>query len=99
MRAGGDYVKDFADIADSSKKPEKLVDAPTPIEGVASGKDKLVDAPTPTGTRPERQDFPPSRLSRVSTMEANKENGHSEFKDVQGLGVNGVEDEMKNVTI
>ena len=99
VRAGGDYVKDFADIADSSKKPEKLVDAPTPVEGVASGKDKLVDAPTPTGTRSERQDFPPSRLSRVSTMEANKENGHPEFKDVQGLGVNGVEDEMKNVTI
>lgn len=104
LRPAGDIVKDFASVAESKKpeKLEKLVDAPTPVDSQPP-RNKLVDAPTPTSITSEKKDFPKSSLSRVSTAdeasdksktEASKTNG-----DVQGLGVNGIEDDMKTVAI
>jgi len=100
VRPGGDIVKDFASVADG-KKPEKLVDAPTPID-TQPPKNKLVDAPTPVSAATERREFPKSGLSRVST--ADELNGKSkspvkENGDVKGLGVDGIEDDMKTVAI
>lgn len=124
VRTGGDSVKDFAGsgAADSwqssnnysnnsaRRKPEKLVDAPTPIDtsmkmnGLPPQKDKLVDIPTPTTAKSEgKRDFPSSKLSRVSTEDDNKENQKKPETDkmgeVKGLGVDTVEEEMKNVAI
>ena len=120
VRTGGDVVRDFAvPESDSSqtngvngtmRKPQKLVDAPTPIDTSqtmnlpAPSKDKLVDVVTPTTGRSEgKRDFPSSKLSRVSTESDNKENKQSpptdKPGDVKGLGVDTVEDEMKNVAI
>jgi cell wall assembly regulator SMI1 len=110
VRPGGDYVKDFADIAQQingngkGKESEKLVDAPTPIETntKAIEKNKLVDMPTPISSRGK---FPSSGLSRVSTDSEGREPmskplpARINSDRVEGLGVNGVEDEMKNVTI
>jgi len=101
LRPGGDIVRDFASVAES-KKPEKLVDAPTPVD-YHPPRNKLIDIPTPTSGTSERRDFPKSGLSRVSTAdemsikptaEAVQTNG-----DMKGLGVNGIEDEMKTVAI
>lgn len=101
IRPAGDTVRDFANMSES-KKPEKLVDAPTPTETRSSN--KLVDAPTPISTTAERKEFPKSGLSRVSTADdmsptttsrpATNGNGK-----VNGLGVNGIEDDMKTVAI
>jgi len=102
IRPGGDVVRDFAAAAEAKDvKREKLVDAPTPVDPKPS-KNKLVDVPTPVSAGPNRAEFPASRLSRVSTMneDDNKENeSHGNQPPVKGLGVNGMEDEMKNVTI
>jgi len=95
----------------ANQKPEKLVDAPTPSPLDTSQqmtmppkKEKLVDVPTPTTAKSEgKRDFPSSKLSRVSTEDDNKENNKSpvtdKVGDVKGLGVDTVEDEMKNVAI
>lgn len=101
IRPGGDIVRDFASAAES-KRPEKLVDAPTPVESQPS-RNKLIDAPTPTSGTLDRREFPKSGLSRVST--ADEANGNSRLGgsekngDVRGLGVNGIEDDMKTVAI
>ena len=116
VRTGGDVVRDFAvpEAADASQsnvirqKPEKLVDAPTPIDTVMNmplKKEKLVDIPTPTTGKSDsdKKPFPTSKLSRVSTEDDNKENQKKletdKVGDVRGLGVDTVEDEMKNVAI
>lgn len=121
VRTGGDVVRDFAvPESDSSqsnganpgpkKKPEKLVDAPTPIDTSRAinlptpKKEKLVDIPTPTTGKSEgKKEFPSSKLSRVSTEDDNKENKQSPATEkagaVKGLGVDTLEDEMKNVAI
>ena len=101
-RADGDAVRDFAAVGESSEvgKPEKLVDAPTPIEANnnAVRKNKLVDAPTPPVSRQVTRELPLTSLSRVSTqIGIGDDNGQTE--NMRGLGVNGMEDEMKNVTI
>lgn len=111
MRPGGDFVKDFAASAEPSgngKEREKLVEAPTPIATnvKAIQKNKLVDLPTPASARGDKINFPSSGLSRVNTD--NEEMGNITTKPlparitsdrVEGLGVNGFEDEMKNVSI
>ena len=100
-RHGGDVVKDFAlDDQTAASKANKLVDAPTPVD-TRPFKNKLVDVPTPTSTRAEKKDFPTSSLSRSTTrMSADDEDKENlEKTTVQGLGVNGIEDEMKNVAI
>jgi len=100
IRPGGDIVKDFASVADG-KKPEKLVDAPTPID-TQPPKNKLVDAPTPVSAATDRRDFPKSGLSRVSTADEFDHKPTSPIKedgDMRGLGVNGIEDDMKTVAI
>lgn len=102
VRVGGDTVRDFANIAESqnamavSKNREKLVDAPTPID-TQTPSNKLVDAPTPVSVNSEKRDFPKSNLSRVSTADDLSPNAAS--GDVKGLGVNGIEDDMKTVAI
>ena len=101
VKSAGDVVRDFATAGESSQggRPDKLVDAPTPIETNynAVRKIKLVDVPTPPVSRQVTREFPSTGLSRVSTQ-TEGDDGNSQ-KDVKGLGVNGVEDEMKNVTI
>jgi hypothetical protein len=109
VRPGGDVVRDFATSAESASKAEKLVDAPTPNETnmKATTKNKLVDVPTPSTARGERKQFPSSGLSRVSTDSEGRENSTnhtppadiSSSRKIEGLGVNGVEEEMKNVSI
>ena len=100
IRAGGDIVKDFATAANTrdTTKPDKLVDAPTPVEA-PKRKDKLIDAPTPV-TAPDDKKSEFSGLSRVDTMptlDEDKENQPA--TPVKGLGVNGLDDDMKNVQI
>jgi cell wall assembly regulator SMI1 len=117
VRTGGDVVKDFAvpEATDSSQsnrtakaRPEKLVDALPPLDTAMKthkgpAKEKLVDAPTPLTARSEgRREFPPSRLSRVSTEDDNKENHKKSIDkagDVKGLGVDTVQEQMSNVAI
>ena len=102
VRPGGDAVKDFASTENG--RPEKLVDAPTPISPHSSS-NKLIDAPTPVTANPERKDFPKSGLSRVSTadeMSPNPTPSNSNIdanSEINGLGLNGVTDDMKTVTI
>ena len=100
VRAGGDVVKDFAAQVES-KKPAKLVDLPTPIES-SRKKDKLVDAPTPI-TATEDKPYQFSSLSRVATMNKVDEDKENQDSDntvaVKGLGVDGLDDDMKNVQI
>ncbi|KAK5941925.1 Cell wall assembly regulator [Knufia obscura] len=100
VRPGGDIVRDFASVADG-KKPEKLVEAPTPID-TQPPKNKLVDAPTPVSAATERREFPKSGLSRVSTADDMNDKMKSPVRengDVKGLGVDGIEDDMKTVAI
>lgn len=117
VRTGGDVVRDFAiPESDSSQsngthvaksKPQKLVEAPTPIDtsetpNLPPKKEKLVDVATPTLGSEGKKDFPSSKLSRVSTEDDNKENKQSppiEAGSIKGLGVDTLEDEMKNVAI
>ncbi|KAK5077154.1 Cell wall assembly regulator [Lithohypha guttulata] len=101
VRPGGDTVRDFANVIES-RRADKLVDAPTPIDANSSS-NKLVDAPTPVSTTAEKRDFPKSSLSRVSTaddLSPTSSNAHSKANgNVKGLGVNGIEDDMKTVAI
>ena len=100
IRPGGDIVKDFASVADG-KRPEKLVDAPTPID-TQPPKNKLIDVPTPVSAASERREFPKSGLSRVSTADEMNRKPTSPIKEdgeITGLGVNGIEDDMKTVAI
>lgn len=115
IRTGGDVVKDFAvpeatdslQSSNSARRKPKLVDAPTPIEtnlNIPPKKEKLIDdIPTPTTGKSEgRREFSSSKLSRVSTEDDNKENYKKELEingEVKGLGVDTVEEEMKNVAI
>ncbi|KAK5459497.1 Cell wall assembly regulator [Exophiala xenobiotica] len=108
VRPGGDVVRDFAESIDGAsegKKREKLVEAPTPLDlkmaGLPRKPEKLVDAPTPSSLRSADSDkFPATRLARVFTEPEIKEEKPDEEKaEVTGLGVNGIEDEMKTVTI
>ncbi len=102
VRNGGDIVKDFATAAEATQpsKAEKLVDLPTPVEPVKK-KEKLVDAPTPMTATDEKK-FEISNLSRVDTLpsvDEDKENQAETPADIKGLGVNGLDDDMKNVQI
>lgn len=106
VRPGGDIVKDFAQAAEKVEGKRKLVDAPTPIDLAAVNEskkaDKLIDAPTPASLKSsEAREFPTTRLARTSTESENKENQiqKTSSSEVKGLGVNGIEDEMKTVTI
>lgn len=100
VQGGGDIVRDFAtgSKAQETPKPAKLVDAPTPVEPKPFNKNKLIDIPTPVTATNEKKDFPSSSLSRISTDDENKENRVSS-KAEKGLGVDGLEDDMKNVAI
>ena len=102
MRPGGDVIKDFAAAAE---RHSKLVDAPTPIEPKLP-KNKLVDVPTPIAGSEEngKDKFPVTSLPRLSEDKENSAlpNGkHTSIGPVKGLGlgVNGIEDDMKEVTI
>jgi cell wall assembly regulator SMI1 len=102
MRPAGDVIKDFAAAAD---RPTKLVDAQTPIESRLS-RNKLVDVPTPiAGSEENGKDrFPVSNPPRPSEDKENVEQRnciHNSVEPVKvvGLGVNGSEDDMKEVTI
>lgn len=108
VRPGGDVVRDFAESADSlseGKKREKLVEGPTPLDLKISNlprkPEKLVDAPTPSSLKSADSDkFPATRLARVFTEpEIKEEKPDQEKAEVTGLGVNGIEDEMKTVSI
>ena len=95
---GGDVVRDFAE----GSRIEKLVDAPTPVETNQNAvrKNKLVDAPTPPVSRTVTREFPSTGLSIVSTSTENDEDvSQKQANGMKGLGVDGMEDEMKNVTI
>ncbi|KAJ9603809.1 Cell wall assembly regulator [Cladophialophora chaetospira] len=106
IRPGGDVVKDFAQAAEKSVTEGKKRANPTPIDPNApaqAGVDKLVDLPTPASLRStDSKDFPAARLTRVLTA------GNNDIPDspstrptavVKGLGVNGIEEEMKTVAI
>ncbi|KIV77492.1 hypothetical protein PV11_09282 [Exophiala sideris] len=110
VRPGGDVVRDFAQVVESSnegKKREKLVDAPTPIDtkiaGIAKDGDKLVDAPTPASLRSvDSERFVPKRISRILTADNQPKEMPLQAQpndEVKGLGVDGIEDEMKTVAI
>lgn len=110
VRPGGDVVRDFAQVSESSsegKKREKLVDAPTPIDpkaaNLAKQADKLVDAPTPSSLKSaDSEKFPATRITRVLTADNQTKEMPSQAQakdEVKGLGVNGIEDEMKTVSI
>jgi cell wall assembly regulator SMI1 len=94
VKTGGDNVRDFAEAVSKA----------APIDGVLARKEKLVDAPTPVMSRQVTREFPSTGLGRVSTdseVSNAREAGVQKTppRDVRGLGVNGVENEMKNVTI
>lgn len=105
VRNGGDIVKDFANTAEATTKPakaDKLVDAPTPVEPLRK-KEKLVDVPTPITSTDEKK-FEYSNLSRVDTLPSvgeDKENQAETPAVIKGLGlgVDGLDDDMKNVQI
>ncbi|KAL6249998.1 Cell wall assembly regulator [Rhinocladiella similis] len=108
VRPGGDVVRDFAEAAESSsegKKRERPAEAPAPIDlkltNIPRKPEKLVDAPTPSSLKSADSDkFPATRLGRVLTEPEVKDEKTDEDKsEVKGLGVNGIEDEMKTVTI
>ncbi|KIX96912.1 uncharacterized protein Z520_07632 [Fonsecaea multimorphosa CBS 102226] len=107
IRPGGDVVRDFAEAAEDSVSEGKKRAAPAPIDSqVATTKqagDKLVDVSTPASLKSaDSKDFPATRLARVLTA-GNNEPQDDKPKDpepeVKGLGVNGIEGEMKTVAI
>lgn len=104
MRPGGDVIKDFAAAAE---RPSKPIDTQTSID-TKLAKIKLVDVPTPIAGNEEngKDKFPVSSLPRLSEDKENaaQPNGkHTSVGPVKslglGLGVNGIEDDMKEVTI
>ncbi|KAJ4572366.1 Cell wall assembly regulator [Exophiala dermatitidis] len=106
IRPAGDVVRDFAQVAESSSEGKRR-EKPMPIDPKAINTDvkpeKLVDAPTPASLKSaEPKEFPASRLSKVSTESETKDQPASSTKaetEVKGLGVDGIEDEMKTVAI
>jgi hypothetical protein len=83
-RAGGDVIKDFATaVADTgnSAKPDKLVDAPTPVE-VSTKKEKLIDAPTPvTAADDRKKEFAGlARITTMPTLDEDKENHQQRYQ-------------------
>ncbi|OQV05842.1 hypothetical protein CLAIMM_10507 isoform 1 [Cladophialophora immunda] len=108
IRPGGDVVRDFAEAAEDSVSEGKKRAAPTPIDSqVATATkqagDKLVDVSTPASLKSaDSKDFPATRLTRVLTA-GNNETQDDKPKEpepeVKGLGVNGIEGEMKTVAI
>ncbi|EXJ62584.1 hypothetical protein A1O7_03022 [Cladophialophora yegresii CBS 114405] len=108
IRPGGDVVRDFAEAAEQSVTEGKKRAAPAPIDPKAAPSskddaDKLVDVPTPASLKAaDLKDFPSTRLTRVLTAGNNEsmENTPTEPEpEVKGLGVNGIEGEMKTVAI
>lgn len=99
-KMGPDSVRDFAAAISPAKpcKPEKLIDAPTPIEGKPTpfNKRKLVDVPTPVSEKGEKKPLPDNSIS--NTSEDDKEN-REESQEFTGLGVNGLGDDMKTVAL
>lgn len=104
IRPGGDVIRDFAQAAESPSEGKKR-EKPLPIDPRAVNPnpkaEKLVDAPTPASLKSaEPKDFPTTRLARVSTESDNKDELAAPAKaEVRGLGVDGIEDEMKTVSI
>ncbi|KIW97217.1 uncharacterized protein Z519_02609 [Cladophialophora bantiana CBS 173.52] len=108
IRPGGDVVKDFAEAAEDSVSEGKKRATPAPIDSqVATSTkqagEKLVDVSTPASLKSaDSKDFPTTRLNRVLTA-GNNENQDDKSKkpeaEVKGLGVNGIEEEMKTVAI
>ncbi|EXJ79985.1 hypothetical protein A1O3_08271 [Capronia epimyces CBS 606.96] len=104
IRPGGDVIRDFAQAVDSPSEGKKR-EKPTPIDPKAvnpnTKAEKLVDAPTPASLKSsEPKEFPATRLSRVSTESDKKDQPTApEKSEVKGLGVDGIEDEMKTVSI
>jgi hypothetical protein len=85
VRAGRDVIGDFATAAadtGNSAKPDKLVDAPTPVEVSTKKKEKLMDAPTPvTATDDRKNEF--AGLARIATMptpDEDKENHQQRYQ-------------------
>ena len=109
IRPGGDVVKDFAtNPALRMAKPEKLIDAPTPTTTTEERKpfppnviravrpEKLVDVPTPASATAK------DGLPAPASTEENKENANgmvTEEPETKGLGVEGLDGDMKIVQI
>ncbi|EXJ72278.1 uncharacterized protein A1O5_04782 [Cladophialophora psammophila CBS 110553] len=108
IRPGGDVVRDFAEATEDSVSEGKKRATPAPIDSqVATSTkqagEKLVDVSTPASLKSaDSKDFPPTRLNRVLTA-GNNETKDDKLKEpeaeVKGLGVNGIEEEMKTVAI
>jgi cell wall assembly regulator SMI1 len=108
IRPGGDVVRDFAQAAEQSVIQGKKRAAPAPIdpEAATASKveaDKLVDLPTPASLKSaDSKDFPSARLTRVLTAgnnESTEDTPTQPEPEVKGLGVDGIEEEMKTVAI
>ncbi|KIW75987.1 hypothetical protein Z517_10732 [Fonsecaea pedrosoi CBS 271.37] len=112
VRPGGDVVRDFAEAAEDSVSEGKKRAAPAPIDSqlATAAKqtgEKLVDVSTPASLKSaDSKDFPTTRLTRVLTAGNNetqddkpKEPEPEPEPEVKGLGVNGIEGEMKTVSI
>jgi hypothetical protein len=109
IRPGGDVVKDFAEVAETSVSEGKKKASPTTAEFKAESalkeeNDKLVDAPTPaTFATSDSKDFPATRLTRILTAGNNPQSTETTptrtEPEIKGLGVNGIEEEMKTVAI
>ncbi|ETI23570.1 hypothetical protein G647_05372 [Cladophialophora carrionii CBS 160.54] len=108
IRPGGDVVRDFAEAAEQSVTEGKKRAGPAPIDPKAAPSskddtDKLVDVPTPASLKgADLKDFPSTRLTRVLTAGNNESTDNTPTEpepEVKGLGVNGIEGEMKTVAI
>ncbi|OCT50641.1 Glucan synthesis regulatory protein [Cladophialophora carrionii] len=108
IRPGGDVVRDFAEAAEQSVTEGKKRAGPAPIDPKAAPSskddtDKLVDVPTPASLKgADLKDFPSTRLTRVLTAGNNESTDDAPTEpepEVKGLGVNGIEGEMKTVAI
>ncbi len=107
IRPGGDVIKDFAQAAEKSITEGKKRAAPAPIDPKAppaaqSEADKLVDLPTPASLKGSDKDFPAARLTRILTAGNNESAPNTPTEPaagVKGLGVNGIDEEMKTVAI
>ena len=105
VRPGGDTVKDFAQVVEKGESKKKSSEVLGRIDVAAVNEatkaDKLVDAPTPASLKGSEARESATRLTRTSTESDNKENRNEKDSkgDMMGLGVDGIEDEMKTVTI
>jgi len=85
VRAGEDVIKDFATAAadpGNSASPDKLVDAPTPVEVSTKKKEKLIDAPTPvTAADDRKKEFAGlARIATMPTLDEDKENHQQRYQ-------------------